>query len=1227
MLRRMREKVDGNTTGKPSTKSGHISDVDYEPLPPLLVDDAPPNDQDELDRLENELAKGKGKPAATPSGAVRDKMDSLLNKRLEERIRQLQMFRTQIQDIQMQNKRDQLAKQIEINKVVDKLMRTKDRLELITLELKQERTAQASKPREARMPSATLVQNARRTNLVTDRYESPYSLLDDRMGPVGHLKTQDDGSYWGIGIGSQAEGTIPPRTSFEPNSVESTSFKLRDWNEDRANEINQMFKRKFATKYQHFRRMAEMDAHFMHTVTTLGCRIIDEARIPFAEKSLKPYALPRKRKMVSELDASDVLKSHVYRGHEWKPVYVFSNIMFEIADDDGDFYGGDEAAAKALSNELRAQEFVALDAVEQGIAFPMSCILDYKGFRLLATAMMPQMADPRDLIDIHGHAQELGDEKADSSWDEAQNDLSSRVSSLGRALNLKPHTIRFNEVTETIALAADVQMFVGKDRKNYIMGLARTLPAEPPTYPIASENMHHSRSLRPELIRCSKVPVNSDSFSAFCGLEHREDNAATRELFNRLKKNIIPGVAQYLDSHGEDDPDLEANLTLILHRHGVNMRFLGLVGRHVKNAKVIRAVCSEMVARHVKHDLQRRWRNLLSKGNSAPSMFVLRTIQLFNLLLVDSEESSNFWENTIDAKIALRFVGATGVKGRSRWQDLCDIAFVSRRICTMCGIVFRQDPLEILKTRPMLLRPDVVEIKPRARMSNMIPQECHDAFEFMAEGMGPKAEEDEGMRRACLLRAKAIFDEVSSTGRQENVMVLAGCGDACVLLAPALLFLDARATLDQAEEMYRRALCQRPQWKEILNRLGDVHCAQADLARIPETAMRLRQRAGARYLQALALEWEMDYNIKKLKTNKLDHLFHLPKADIAAVSIATQRFSNFATIDFSTTDHVGENAIRRAIGKRPVLTDLNLSNCKNATDDVLEFIAGRCTNIKSLNVSNCQEIRDDGVFCISDMLSLTSLTLDGSTGVTDQPLEMVFRNLVKLQTISIRDLPRITDKSAMFMGKFLSQLTCLDISGTSQVTGGVLNEVAQHSLEIKEMKADGCFAIDDVPCITMGRCSPKLEVLSLAGCIKVTSLAVRGLSEKCKHITTLIFSSCIKIDDSALSVLSERRVFPNLKHLDLTACDMISSESIVELITEKPKLKVLRLGLCTQVAEAAVLRIARYGLGLENLSLESCLGCTAEATSQLLRSCVRLKVLSLANCPLVDDSADRKSVV
>ena len=38
MLKQVRDTFDGKKKdGKPSTKSGHISDVEFEPLPPLLV--------------------------------------------------------------------------------------------------------------------------------------------------------------------------------------------------------------------------------------------------------------------------------------------------------------------------------------------------------------------------------------------------------------------------------------------------------------------------------------------------------------------------------------------------------------------------------------------------------------------------------------------------------------------------------------------------------------------------------------------------------------------------------------------------------------------------------------------------------------------------------------------------------------------------------------------------------------------------------------------------------------------------------------------------------------------------------------------------------------------------------------------------------------------------------------------------------------------------------------
>lgn len=63
------------------------------------------------------------------------------------------------------------------------------------------------------------------------------------------------------------------------------------------------------------------------------------------------------------------------------------------------------------------------------------------------------------------------------------------------------------------------------------------------------------------------------------------------------------------------------------------------------------------------------------------------------------------------------------------------------------------------------------------------------------------------------------------------------------------LFFTAREILERGEDYYRKALCVRPQWKEILHRLGDVHCEQAKYTRVPAVAQRLRVRGGTRYLQ------------------------------------------------------------------------------------------------------------------------------------------------------------------------------------------------------------------------------------------------------------------------------------------------------------------------------------------------------------------------------------------
>lgn len=226
----------------------------------------------------------------------------------------------------------------------------------------------------------------------------------------------------------------------------------------------------------------------------------------------------------------------------------------------------------------------------QDLSLPLMAQLDYRGLRVLCTAVLPEMADPKDLIDVYGHAQELGDEEAATAWDDQQENLNIKMQRLARAVNLKPHGLRVDDVAEEVATVSDVQTFIGKDRRHYIMSARRMLPPEPPTYPMPGDRWHLWRSIRPELLLSSTVAINPDCFTNFGGRSMREDNKTLRMHFNRLKKNIIPGFAVFLDMHADDDPAIETRLSVMMHRHGINLRFLGLVARAAKNKRVQRTV-------------------------------------------------------------------------------------------------------------------------------------------------------------------------------------------------------------------------------------------------------------------------------------------------------------------------------------------------------------------------------------------------------------------------------------------------------------------------------------------------------------------------------------------------------------------------------------------------------------------------------------------------------------
>jgi F-box/leucine-rich repeat protein 2/20 len=1179
--------------------------------------------QTDLDKLDANIARVTKPPRKllpTVSGILQDRLDSLLNKRLEERIRQLQVFRTQIADIQLKNERNLKAKDIENKKVVDKLRRTVERLEAVTNELKAERSEMLLNPREARVTSAIVTSNVKRSGLVTHEKLSSYSYIDDRkQGPVMELQTNDDGNYWGIGAhGLTDPKKTPARTFFSPKPSDVPKYQPRDWNKEFHTELKYSRHVDIERKYLALKRLAEMQEHFMDTVRSIGCRIINESHVPYECKSLKPTALPKYRKSMSDLDAQDVLKEFVFEDDEWRPVYVFHNILFQPHDDDIEFYGNDEHAMKSLANEYRAQEYLAPYAAEEGLHFPLSAILDFMGKRLLATAITPNMAEPRDLVEVFNTDDGILDDNATSAWDDAQNALKCAVKKLGSSLNIKEHSFTFDGQKEDVVLAADVQLFIDKEQDKYLMGCARILPIEPPTYPLHSWRNHLICTLRPELVQSSLEPVNPDSFSAWAGRNTREDHGALRDLFNRLKKNVIPGVAAFLQMHGEDNPDLTGIfLSKILHRHGINIRFLGLVGRQVQNPHMIRAIASEMVARFVKCDLRSRWRNLLGKGQTSLSAAALRVCQVYNVLLMESEKSEKYWEDVITVGIRKKFPGAIAVVNHNRWRDIVDLGVVSSRLAVMCGISFATDPLHIVSQRHLVVG-DVVKLKQRVRINAIVPQSCRQGFQLMYEAF--KEKENVDTSASCLVQAREEFHDATITSDRTHPQVMVAYADACLMLAHVKPFYEAREALEEAEDKYRRALSLRPQFTEVLRKLGDVHVLQAKLSRVFETALRLRMRAGSRYLQAVLAEWERDQAIKNKITHSLDHLFQLSPSDFCAISVATKHFTDFEEIDFSTTPEVGPSALRRCMGKRPNLISLHMSGCNNLDNDVMTFIGSKCgSTLEALDISNCEKVSGDGCAALSNFIHLTSLKLDGCLGVSDEPLKKVFESCTLLVNISLRSLPRVTNRSAVYMGKFMTSIETLDMSDSPNITGSIMNEVSQTCPNFRVGKADGCYSIDDVPMITMGRVCKSVEELSLMNCIKVTSLAIRGMAHKCKNLTALNFEGCIRIDDAGLAALSEQDAFPCMRRLNFTMCDMLGSQGVTELVMAHQNLEQLRLGRCTQVNDVAIRRIARMCTSVTDLSLEACVGCNIDATSQISKSLLDLQILNFANCPQVDD--------
>eukprot|EP00698_Gefionella_okellyi_P004774 TRINITY_DN14419_c0_g1_i1.p1 TRINITY_DN14419_c0_g1~~TRINITY_DN14419_c0_g1_i1.p1 ORF type:complete len:1104 (+),score=280.52 TRINITY_DN14419_c0_g1_i1:41-3313(+) len=446
--------------------------------------------------------------------------------------------------------------------------------------------------------------------------------------------------------------------------------------------------------------LADYIGQFLLVAKAIGMTLIDEYHLPVHEKTVKPVAL-------SDGDVA-----------EQEELYICNGMLFRFPTDatgERDVPGADDIAMKIAGHELKGLKAYQ-EANIPGLHTALTCIVDHKGFRMIAIAVLP--ADGERTL-VYGVTPSL-----------LQNDfqISRMLSEAAAVINLKEHVV-FADIHRplTIHTGIEVQGHRCDDSRSYIINLARVFPADSPT--LNSPEVL-TALLRPEFVKKYPQPLSSDAFVNVGGdARDQADNDNTVKAASRhLQDVVIPEFVQQLDLL-ELLPFDSDGLTSALHTAGINVRYLGRIAELTRLPHVRDLCVVEMIARVCKQTLFRNLRSLLRQqkevqahaqeydGVSIKTRIDMDTdvrfcvVDFFNLVLGAGSETDRFWYTVIVENVTKKFRFAINPRAVHRpalfhaMQHHCKATFVDED-----QYVFAQSPAPLENIALVQLRVDTKHV-------------------------------------------------------------------------------------------------------------------------------------------------------------------------------------------------------------------------------------------------------------------------------------------------------------------------------------------------------------------------------------------------------------------------------------------------------------------------------------------------------------------------------------
>jgi F-box/leucine-rich repeat protein 14 len=302
---------------------------------------------------------------------------------------------------------------------------------------------------------------------------------------------------------------------------------------------------------------------------------------------------------------------------------------------------------------------------------------------------------------------------------------------------------------------------------------------------------------------------------------------------------------------------------------------------------------------------------------------------------------------------------------------------------------------------------------------------------------------------------------------------------------------------------------------------------------------------------------------------------------------------------FNLTDSALEAAFCREV---PSLRKLNLSLCKDVSDNSIAKIASHCRNLEDLDLSGCTRVTNSALFCVSHLRRMRELSLRSCRHISDLGLQHLAgaacgrAGLHRLESLSLQDCQKVTDEGLRHVASGLRALRSVNLSFCVSVTDTGLKSLARlPSLEALNLRS--CDNISDIGIGFLASGASSSQPSTSASSDFSDDEASPGASASLRRLDA---SFCANVTDSAARHVASG--LQGLRSLSLAGCP-VGDEGLARLAGSLAHLEELNVGQCRRLTDAGITALAGANnpcrATLRRVDLYGCAAVTPSAVARV----------------------------